>query len=49
MIDFKEYLKPSIRVMAIDMETATLFIAGFANQISVGAFIVRLPDQANDC
>ena len=37
--DFKEYLK-KIRVMAIDMETATLFIAGFANQISVGALLL---------
>ena len=26
--------------MAIDMETATLFIAGFANQISVGALLL---------
>jgi len=38
-LDFKEYLK-KIRVMAIDMETATLFIAGFANQISVGALLL---------
>jgi AMP nucleosidase len=38
-VDFKEYLK-KIRVMAIDMETATLFIAGFANQISVGALLL---------
>ena len=37
--DFKKYLK-KIRVMAIDMETATLFIAGFANQISVGALLL---------
>ena len=26
--------------MAIDMETATLFIAGFSNQISVGALLL---------
>tara|TARA_B100000965_G_C19574110_1_gene750511 strand:+ start:408 stop:1187 length:780 start_codon:yes stop_codon:yes gene_type:complete len=36
---FKEYLK-KIRAMAIDMETATLFIAGFSNQISVGALLL---------
>jgi AMP nucleosidase len=37
--DFKKYLK-KIRVMAIDMETATLFTAGFANQIPVGALLL---------
>ena len=26
--------------MAIDMETATLFVTGFANQISVGALLL---------
>ena len=26
--------------MAIDMETSTLFVAGFANQISVGALLL---------
>tara|TARA_B100000902_G_C27302337_1_gene913544 strand:- start:841 stop:1620 length:780 start_codon:yes stop_codon:yes gene_type:complete len=36
---FKDYLK-KIRAMAIDMETATLFITGFANQISVGALLL---------
>ena len=38
-VDFKDYLK-KIRAMAIDMETATLFIAGFSNQISVGALLL---------
>ena len=37
--EFKDYLK-KIRAMAIDMETATLFIAGFSNQISVGALLL---------
>lgn len=36
---FKKYLK-SIRAMAIDMETATLFTVGFANQIPVGALLL---------
>lgn len=36
---FKKYLK-SIRAMAIDMETATLFSVGFANQIPVGALLL---------
>lgn len=36
---FKEYLK-SIRVMAIDMETATIFSAGFANKIPTGALLL---------
>ncbi|HEY8367304.1 MAG TPA: AMP nucleosidase [Bacteroidia bacterium] len=37
--DFKEYLK-KIRAMAIDMETATLFITGFANKIPHGALLL---------
>ncbi len=36
---FKAYLK-RIRAMAIDMETATLFSVGFANQIPVGALLL---------
>lgn len=36
---FKEYLR-KIRVMGIDMETATLFITGFANQIPTGALLL---------
>ena len=37
--NFKEYLK-STRAMGIDMETATLFIVGFANQIPKGALLL---------
>jgi len=37
--DFKEYLR-SIRAMAVDMETATLFTCGFANQIPTGALLL---------
>ena len=37
--DFKDYLE-GIRAMAIDMETATLFITGFANQIPTGALLL---------
>ncbi len=36
---FKKYLK-KIRAMAIDMETATLFSVGFANQVPVGALLL---------
>lgn len=36
---FKKYLK-KLRAMAIDMETATLFSVGFANQIPVGALLL---------
>lgn len=36
---FKEYLR-SIRAMAVDMETATLFTCGFANQIPTGALLL---------
>ena len=37
--DFKEYLK-RIRVLGIDMETATLFITGFSNGINRGALLL---------
>lgn len=40
---FKEYLR-RIRVMAVDMETATLFTCGFANKISTGA-VLLVSDQ----
>jgi AMP nucleosidase len=36
---FKEYLK-EIRTMAIDMETATIFIVGFVNSIPHGALLL---------
>ncbi len=36
---FKKYLKKT-RAMAIDMETATLFTAGFSNQIPTGALLL---------
>jgi AMP nucleosidase len=36
---FKEYLQ-SIRAMAIDMETATIFTVGFANKIPTGALLL---------
>jgi AMP nucleosidase len=37
--DFKEYLR-STRCMGIDLETATLFIVGFANGIPSGALLL---------
>ncbi|MCB0402231.1 MAG: AMP nucleosidase [Flavobacteriales bacterium] len=37
--DFKDYLR-GIRAMAIDMETATLFVTGFANSIPTGALLL---------
>jgi AMP nucleosidase len=37
--EFKAYLK-EIRALAIDMETATIFIAGFKNHIAVGALLL---------
>lgn len=40
---FKKYLK-SLRAMAIDMETATIFSVGFANKIPTGALLL-LSDQ----
>ena len=36
---FKKYLK-KIRAMAVDMETATLFTAAFANEIPIGALLL---------
>jgi AMP nucleosidase len=36
---FKNYLK-SIRCLAIDMETATIFTVGFANNITTGALLL---------
>ncbi|MVN21675.1 AMP nucleosidase [Mucilaginibacter arboris] len=36
---FKKYLK-SLRSMAVDMETATIFITGFANKIPTGALLL---------
>lgn len=37
--DFKKYLK-SLRTMAVDMETATIFTVGFANKIPTGALLL---------
>ncbi len=37
--DFKEYLR-TLRPIAIDMETATIFIAAFKNQIPAGALLL---------
>lgn len=37
--EFKEYLRKT-RVMGIDMETATIFITGFANEIPAGALLL---------
>lgn len=37
--DFKKYLK-KIRAMAVDMETATIFITGFANEVPTGALLL---------
>lgn len=37
--DFKKYLK-KIRVMAVDMETATIFMTGFYNEIPTGALLL---------
>tara|TARA_B110000046_G_scaffold25933_1_gene25701 strand:- start:958 stop:1731 length:774 start_codon:yes stop_codon:yes gene_type:complete len=37
--NFKEYLR-TIRAMAIDMETTTLFSAGFHNHIPIGALLL---------
>ncbi len=41
--NFKKYLK-SLRAMAIDMETATIFSTGFANKIPTGALLL-ISDQ----
>lgn len=45
-LEFKEYLR-SIRAMAIDMETATLFITGFANKIPHGALLLVSDNPLN--
>jgi AMP nucleosidase len=37
--EFKKYLK-KIRVMAVDMETATIFMTGFFNEIPTGALLL---------
>jgi len=37
--EFKKYLQ-KLRVMAVEMETATLFSAGFANKIPAGALLL---------
>lgn len=37
--EFKDYLR-KVRAMAVDMETATLFTCGFANQIPTGALLL---------
>ncbi|MCB0480593.1 MAG: AMP nucleosidase [Flavobacteriales bacterium] len=37
--EFKDYLR-EIRVMGIDMETATVFIVGFSNEIPSGALLL---------
>lgn len=37
--EFKQYLQ-KLRCMAIDMETATIFITGFSNEISTGALLL---------
>lgn len=37
--DFKQYLERT-RCMAIDMETATIFLVGFANKIPTGALLL---------
>jgi AMP nucleosidase len=36
---FKKYLK-QLRAMAVDMETATIFVTGFANKIPTGALLL---------
>jgi AMP nucleosidase len=37
--EFKKYLK-ELRALAVDMETATIFITGFANKIPTGALLL---------
>ena len=37
--EFKAYLK-KVRVLAIDMETATIFVVGFMNNIPHGALLL---------
>ena len=41
--NFKEYLSKT-RCMAVDMETATIFTCGFANEIPTGALLL-ISDQ----
>jgi len=41
--EFKKYLK-TLRAMAVDMETATIFTVGFANKIPTGALLL-ISDQ----
>jgi AMP nucleosidase len=43
---FKEYLR-EIRALCIDMETATIFIAGFANKIPHGALLLVSDNPMN--
>ena len=38
-VKFKKYLQTT-RCMAIDMETATIFVTGFANKIPTGALLL---------
>lgn len=38
-VEFKEYLR-EVRAMGIDMETATIFITGFVNEIPTGALLL---------
>lgn len=38
-VEFKEYLR-SVRAMGIDMETATIFITGFVNEIPTGSLLL---------
>ena len=45
-LQFKEYLK-KVRVMAIDMETATIFSTAFYNEIPAGALLL-VSDQPMD-
>jgi AMP nucleosidase len=44
--EFKAYLK-KLRTMAIDMETATIFIVGFINQIPKGALLLVSDNPMN--
>src|SRR6478609_5677897 len=44
--EFKEYLKKT-RAMAIDMETATIFITGFVNSIPKGALLLVSDNPMN--
>ena len=40
MKKFKKYFTQGQRVMGIDMETATIFITGFSNEINRGALLL---------